>query len=256
MDEPAHINQFNQVIYRQEFDPADLDYALFDKSMVFLDRLSEVENTSVNVFDLYKRKYVYMRSKFSEQLGHNIPKAKDEGPSYFLDLIHPDDIPAIAGITQKVFGFLQSLPVSERKDYKVVYNCRIMGSLGRYLHFLQQNVVLELDRKGNIWLLMTISDLLPETSQFTRFEPRLFNLKSGKQYLFADEKPKKSKVILTLRELEILNLSSKGMASKEIADQLYVSVSTINNHRKNIMGKTRTTNTAEAITYARSLGLL
>lgn len=256
MNKRDYMTSFYELMYSQEFDPKDLDYELFDRSIVFLERLAEVENSSVNVYDFNRRKYVFMRSKFSDQLGHNINQVKEEGPFFYLELIHPDDLPGVVKTTERVFTFLQSIPADERKNYKVVYNCRIKGNKGKYLHFLQQNIVLELDRKGNIWLLMTISDLLPDYSQYSEFEPRLFNIRTGKQYLFSDDNLRKSSSILTIREIEILSLSSKGLASKEIADQLYLSVNTVNNHRQKIMGKTKATNTTEAITYARNLGLL
>jgi len=51
-------------------------------------------------------------------------------------------------------------------------------------------------------------------------------------------------------------LVSKGFVSKEIADKLFLSVNTINNHRQNILEKTNATNTSEAVSYARNLGLL
>jgi DNA-binding NarL/FixJ family response regulator len=64
------------------------------------------------------------------------------------------------------------------------------------------------------------------------------------------------KAILSTREVEVLGLVSKGFASKEIADKLFLSVNTVNNHRQNILEKVRASNTSEAITYAKNLGLL
>lgn len=61
---------------------------------------------------------------------------------------------------------------------------------------------------------------------------------------------------LTQRELEVLELVSKGMQSKEIADKLFLSVFTINNHRQKILEKTNSSNSGEAVIYARNLGLL
>jgi DNA-binding CsgD family transcriptional regulator len=46
------------------------------------------------------------------------------------------------------------------------------------------------------------------------------------------------------------------MASRKIADELFLSVNTVNNHRQNILEKTNTENIAEAIRYAISLGLM
>ena len=61
---------------------------------------------------------------------------------------------------------------------------------------------------------------------------------------------------LTKREIEILKLVNKGMFSKEISDNLSISVHTVNNHRQNILQKMNTDNVLEAINYARKLGLL
>lgn len=43
---------------------------------------------------------------------------------------------------------------------------------------------------------------------------------------------------LTRREIEVLQLVTKGLSSKEIADQLFVSTHTVISHRKNISEKT------------------
>jgi hypothetical protein len=44
---------------------------------------------------------------------------------------------------------------------------------------------------------------------------------------------------ITSREREILNLIKKGKKTKEIADELFLSVKTIENHRNNILKKTK-----------------
>ncbi len=43
---------------------------------------------------------------------------------------------------------------------------------------------------------------------------------------------------LTRRELEVLQLITRGLSNKEIADHLYVSIHTVISHRKNISEKT------------------
>ena len=42
---------------------------------------------------------------------------------------------------------------------------------------------------------------------------------------------------LTLREIEVLQLIVKGSTNKEIADKLYISLNTVQTHRKNITTK-------------------
>ena len=54
----------------------------------------------------------------------------------------------------------------------------------------------------------------------------------------------------------VRGLVAVGLASREIADRLSISVATVNNHRQHILEKTGARNSAEAVRYASGLGLL
>lgn len=55
---------------------------------------------------------------------------------------------------------------------------------------------------------------------------------------------------LSKRELEILSLICKGYTNNEIADQLFISPRTVDNHRSNLLQKTGAKNTATLVAYA------
>ena len=55
---------------------------------------------------------------------------------------------------------------------------------------------------------------------------------------------------LTEREREILKLIVEGMSNKEIGDKLFISVRTVDTHRRNIMDKIEAKNTAELVRKA------
>ncbi len=55
---------------------------------------------------------------------------------------------------------------------------------------------------------------------------------------------------LTKREQEVLNLITKALNNKEIADRLYISHQTVGVHRKNIMRKLGVRNTVNLIRFA------
>lgn len=57
------------------------------------------------------------------------------------------------------------------------------------------------------------------------------------------------KPLLTEREKAIVRLLEKGMASKEIAEELGNSVNTVNAHRSNMMRKLGCKNTLELVSY-------
>lgn len=61
---------------------------------------------------------------------------------------------------------------------------------------------------------------------------------------------KPQKEILTTREKEILKLIAEGKASKEIAELLFISIYTVNNHRANISKKLKMKKTADLVKYA------
>jgi DNA-binding NarL/FixJ family response regulator len=61
---------------------------------------------------------------------------------------------------------------------------------------------------------------------------------------------------LTAREYEIFRLVANGRSNKEIASDLGISVKTAENHRKNLMQKLGTKNTADLTREAFRLGIL
>jgi DNA-binding NarL/FixJ family response regulator len=61
---------------------------------------------------------------------------------------------------------------------------------------------------------------------------------------------------LTNREREILQLIAEGYTSKEIANMLFISVKTVENHRANIMSKLDIHETAGLVRYAVRIGLV
>jgi DNA-binding NarL/FixJ family response regulator len=62
--------------------------------------------------------------------------------------------------------------------------------------------------------------------------------------------------LLSTREKEILHLLASGKGNREIADLLFISVSTVETHRNNIFQKLHLHNLAELILYAVRKGLI
>jgi DNA-binding NarL/FixJ family response regulator len=61
--------------------------------------------------------------------------------------------------------------------------------------------------------------------------------------------------LLSKRELEIVQFVSSGLSSKEISDQLHLSLKTIEVHRYNILKKLDLPNSAAMVNYVNHLGL-
>ncbi|WP_236975453.1 response regulator [Membranihabitans maritimus] len=80
------------------------------------------------------------------------------------------------------------------------------------------------------------------------------NVPTNSSSIHLDERPPAP--MLTPREKEVLNLIAKGFTNPQIAEKLFVSVLTVNSHRKNLLGKFEVSNTAKLIKLAVEMGLV
>ena len=76
-----------------------------------------------------------------------------------------------------------------------------------------------------------------------RYFTSLLNVQSGD-----------TKKELTMKEIEIVKLISKGFTSKEIAEQLFISHRTVETHRHNILKKLDMPNAAQLSSWAKEKG--
>lgn len=62
--------------------------------------------------------------------------------------------------------------------------------------------------------------------------------------------------LITRREKEVLQLIAEGFTNSEISEQLFISIATVNTHRKSILEKFEVKNTATLIGKATKMGLI
>ncbi len=74
------------------------------------------------------------------------------------------------------------------------------------------------------------------------------------EQMLADQEIKmkivKNKIKISKREKEVLKLICQGYKNKEIAEKLFISSRTVDNHRANLLRKTNTKNSAELVAFA------
>lgn len=83
----------------------------------------------------------------------------------------------------------------------------------------------------------------------------------GKTYFSAEaalslKEPEVGQPLITRREREVLKLIADGLTNAEISEKLFISVPTVNTHRKSLLEKFEVNNTATLIGKAAKLGLI
>jgi two-component system response regulator NreC len=103
------------------------------------------------------------------------------------------------------------------------------------------------------------SELIQAVRVAGRGEVYLYPTMAGhlvREYLDRDKNTPETLPGISPREKEILNLLAEGYSSKEIAEKLVISQSTVHTHRSNLMVKLGLSSRRELIQYAREHGLI
>ena len=246
--------QYEEVLNKQKFNTDDLDYDVFKNHIPFLEKLDTVESGGILVFDLCKREHIFISNSMEKLMGYNINEMHEKGNDYFDLRIHPDDIKIILGAGIQYLNLYFSFPIEERINvkFKAINEYRIQNGKGEFIRVVEQFMPLEYDRNYNIWLVVSVFDIIPNANIDHIASSRLHLPEKGEliQYNYIGNKNPLSK-----REKQVLKYISKGMPSKQIADELFISVNTVNTHRQKIIEKLNVKNTFEAIQFAHKIGL-
>jgi len=235
----------------------EADYKRIMPKLDLLKRLSEVEQSLYAVYDMHKQNYILKSEEQKKIFGYTDEESdKDEAELHF-NHIHPDDLHFVLETDNLAFTFFAGLSKKEKKDYKLVYDFRTRNTEGMYIRHLHQVIIFETDKNGKAWLNLVISDLLSERAAGIKPQRRMINIKTGKLHLFNTiDNDISSKSVLSKRETEVLKLIACGYDSINISEKLHISVNTVNNHRQNILRKTQTENTTQAMMFCKRLGVI
>jgi len=232
----------------------DIDYELTDKHASLFENLDALNLSIVVVIDYFKNDYFYISKKLNPMFGFNTPIYATKPQEWFRARIHPEDyIVNIAGI--KTREYLDQIPTEEKGNYKLMHELRMLNDKNQWIRLIIQDSILEFDKKGKIWLVMKVLDLAPNQDLESPGRSVLQNIVTN-EIIFTVEGERKNNYQITKREKEILHLLSKGLASKQIAEELFISINTVNNHRKNILKKLKVNNASEAIQQSIKLKLI
>ncbi len=245
-----HEQLFSQIVIA----PKDVDYKVTDGYLSFFRLIDSLQASVVISFDFYKRHYFYVSEKFNSIFGFHKHQLPQTSHKWFRSRLHPEDRIINEGSVMAL-KHLYEQPVETRKSYRIIHEFRLRNDDDKWIRLTVQNDVLELDRKGNPWLDLKLWDFSPLQDLESPGRFVLRNKLTGETVL-ALEGRKREETGISVREKEVLRLIANGMRSKEIADKLFISTNTVNNHRRNLIEKLNVSNSSEAVGLAVKLGII
>lgn len=245
---------FFKFLLQYKFNENDLDYSALEKHKVVLQTLSTIGNSGINVFDLNKRQVVFYSSNFGALLGYSPSDYEKTGQQFFYYKIHPGDLVKLNVNSVSVFKIFNNFSSNEKVNHKLISEYRMLNAQNKYVRLIEQYQVLELDKTGQIWLMIGFVDLSANQEEYDGIKSQLLNFRTGK--IIPLEAPKKIQFELTKREKEVLKLVKDGLLSKEISNRLSISLHTVNTHRQRFLEKLGANNSFEAVLFASKFGLL
>ena len=245
--------EYSRLLDQMTPSPTKEDYERFEKQIPLLEEISRIESSAVSVFDLYTKDHLFASYNFIRLFGSDVPQPITA--EYFNSRIHPEDLVQLLRSGIEMLKYSVALKKEDRKYVKLINEFRIIDLNEKWIRVIEQHKMLEEDRYGNVWLSISTLDISPNQNLDRPALSRVLDLKSNNSFLI-NEKEIIDKVKLTKRESQVLSLLDKGLLSKEISDQLNISVHTVNTHRQRILEKTKSSNSIEAINFGKRVGII
>lgn len=199
------------------------------------------------LLNYFKREPVFVSSTVREVLGHHNAFLHNGGMANLLRLIPAEDRRLLQKVYADIYSFYQRVPLEEKGLYRYDFNYRLQRADYRLIPVLQQTLFLQTSPAGFPLIeLSVITDFSIYKSNAV-VQLQIFKRQGGAYTSVAFNQYDESLDKLTEREKEVLSLIAQGLTDKEIADEMEISLHTVKTHRKNILSKTSSRNTAEAV---------
>jgi hypothetical protein len=247
-------------------DKYDLYYQFIDvfgpSGFTKIDRLHPVlqnieEMTTANgqfffVGDILRMKILFTSRRSVEMMGI---KPENIDPAVFFTSTHPDDLFRHNIARTKLLNLGQQLYIDRKKSMILSSNFRFKNPLNGYTNTLVQCYLFfsEIPCK-TVFLIQVMTDI----SKFQK-------IKNGYHYYigddllnfrYPDDKLLGEGCVFSKMEFNILKLLAEGLSSEQIANKLFLSIHTVNSHRRNILKRSGQSSTNIVISDLKDRGIL
>ncbi|WP_304488736.1 LuxR C-terminal-related transcriptional regulator [Dyadobacter sp. CY326] len=166
----------------------------------------------------------------------------------YRHMIHPDDLEGYVLCSRKIGQVMkQDLNPADWAQYRFIIHKRVWRKTG-YFQLREERIYQSPGQKpgGHHAMMSDVTEDYPFSCvQLDWYKVGPLGYTKINSYT-----PQNQESGLSGREGEVLRLLAEGFSSKEIADQLFISVNTVRNHRANLLRKTNSKNGIQVLKMA------
>ncbi|MBB6330636.1 DNA-binding CsgD family transcriptional regulator [Chryseobacterium sediminis] len=214
-----------------------------------LKAVSETNLGSVYIADLKKRKLEFISENPLLFSGFRAAEIEKMGYDFFRKYTKEEDFEILRKVSTYGLKFFECLSPEEKKVHTITYDFHLKYANSVDVLVNHKITPIELDNDGKISkIVCVVSYSLNRAAGNIRIISNTSEI-YWKYNLFTGKWTEECKITLKIREIEIIRLYLQGLKIEEIAEQLFVSPSTIKFHRSKLFERIGVKNIIEAISY-------
>ena len=245
-------NKFKIFLVNMTSQPVDRDNEVHLQILSYLENIKLFHNQFIYIHHIKTGKFYH--KGFEQCLGYVFEELTAD---FFVRNIHVDDRVTYFNVSKALLSFVTAnAPDLIPFESNFHINYRIKNSENVYLPILRQSSVMILNEKHEIEAYLSLCTDMSTIIDSIRIKWHMFGPKSEKFPQFLYQYANKKTGIFSERELEILQLLIEGFSSTEIGEKLFISLNTVNTHRKSLMKKAEVKKTIELISFAKEKGYI
>lgn len=199
---------------------------------------------------------VAVSDNMKEQTGFSVAEWTVPGNfDFFPSLIHPEDRDYVLSALQQVKVIIESITEKQIAETKFFIYCRFGDASGNYRSTVFQFPSFLFAENGRaLSAFILISDISHLNMLNTPLMTVINSNKQLQQFYKVDSPTKIHIPIfkITKREMEIIKLMAKGLNTPQLAEHLFLSYNTIENHKRNLRKKTGAKTSVEMMNIVNS----
>jgi len=204
-----------------------------DPLMIEIEKMMEINDQFFYIGELIQINLIYTSKRSKQLIG---VEPEDLTIYHFFEATHPDDIQRLSLGRAKTLKIAHDLFVAEKGCALLSTNFKMQNFSGGYSNILTQLYFFysAIPHKS-VYLLKIHTNIDWYIMVKNRYHYYLGNDVSNFRY--PDEELLGLGIPFSDREFEIIRLIESGLSSEQVAEKLFLSVHTVNTHRRNILKK-------------------